>query len=188
MTDHSYSLLALIIIIFISLYQKPIKMFRIALVVLLFVSLANSFLLSTLQRKGRMMYTNKQNNILKMSDEEMSDPLKDLRDRMASDPNFDPTSDPKFMEALESTLPEALREMPIAIERLNVSFKNAISGTDAVENLDEAVKVFKDEKFISSPQSKWFQAGSPDESYSESTKKSLLNSLLQKHPEVKQAE
>ena len=156
-------------------------MFRIAIVFLLFASLANSFLLSSLQRKSRMMY---KQNILKMSDEE-TDPLKDLRDRMASDPNFDPSSDPKFMEALEATLPEALREMPIAIERLNVSFKNAISGTDAVENLDEAVKVFKDEKFISSPQSKWFQAGSPDESYSESTKKSLLNSLLQKHPEVK---
>lgn len=145
--------------------------------------MANSFLLVSQKRK--MMIYKQQSNILKMSDAAEEDPFKDLREKMASDPNFDPSSDPKFMEALEATLPESLREMPIAIERLNVSFKNAISGTDSVENLDEAVKVFKDEKFISSPQSKWFQAGSPDESFSESTKKSLFNSLSQKHPEVK---
>lgn len=158
-------------------------MFHFIVFFLLLVSMANSFLLVSQKRK--MMIYKQQSNILKMSDAAEEDPFKDLREKMASDPNFDPSSDPKFMEALEATLPESLREMPIAIERLNVSFKNAISGTDSVENLDEAVKVFKDEKFISSPQSKWFQAGSPDESFSESTKKSLFNSLSQKHPEVK---
>jgi hypothetical protein len=147
------------------------------LICLTFAALVQSFVIS----RPRIVSSN---FILKMSDA-AEDPLKDLRERMASDPSFDPRSDPRMMEALESVLPESLREMPLALERLNVAFKNAMTGTEAVENLDESVKMFKDEKFISSPQSKWFREGAVTETFSETTKKNLLQSLQQQHPEVK---
>ena len=120
---------------------------------------------------------------LQMSDVE-DDPIAELRKKMQSDPNFDPSKDPRMMEALESMIPQELRDMPMAVERLIVAFKDATSGVDAVTNIDEAAKMFGSESLISSPQSKWFQGGAQDETYSESSKKDLLQKLKAAHPEV----
>ncbi len=124
------------------------------------------------------------NRFIRMSDAE-DDPMAELRERMKNDPNFNPSSDPRMMEALENAIPKPLRDMPVATERLIVAFKDATQGVDALENLDEAAKMVGDEKMISSPQSKWFQQGMPAETYSKSTKASLLSALKKKHPEVK---
>ena len=112
------------------------------------------------------------------------DPLEELKRKMKEDPNFDPSKDPRMAEALESMIPKELRDMPMAVERLIVAFKDATGGVDAVENLDDAAKMFGTENLISSPQSKWFQGGAADEGYSESNKKDLLQKLKAAHPEV----
>lgn len=113
------------------------------------------------------------------------DPMAELRKKMAENPNFDPSSDPRLMEALENSVPAPIRELPLAVERLIVAFKDAMSGTEGVSDLDASSQLINNEQFISSPQSKWFQQGQPEETYSESVKKSLLSSLQKAHPEVK---
>jgi hypothetical protein len=121
---------------------------------------------------------------LRMSEVE-DDPLAELRKKLKENPNFDYTKDPKMMEALESAIPQELRDMPMAIERLVVAFKDATSGVDSVANLDDAAKMFGSESLISSPQSTWFKEGAKmDETYSESTKKDLLQKLKSDYPQV----
>lgn len=150
------------------------------LIFALILAVANSFSISL---KSRIVRGTSLQPVRMASVED--DPLEELKKKMKADPNFDPTKDPRMMEALESTIPKELRDMPMAVERLIVAFKDATSGVDAVDNIDDAAKMFGTENLISSPQSKWFQGGSKDEDgYSESNKKDLLQKLKAAHPEV----
>ena len=84
----------------------------------------------------------------------------------------------------EESIPSTVSDLPLAIERLAVAFKDSTTGPQAVEDLDQSAKMFPNEKFISSPQSKWFQQNSPDENYSEETKAKLLQSLQAAYPGI----
>ena len=153
-------------------------MFR-ALCILLLASLTIAFI-----TRPAMIKSTRITKALKMSSSE-EDPLEELKRRMQQDPNFNPATDPRMAEALEAAVPSELRDIPLAVERLIVAFRDATTGVDAVENLDESAKMFTDEKFISTPQSKWFKEGAPKEEYSSSTKSSLRDKLTRNHPEVK---
>ena len=121
---------------------------------------------------------------LKMSD---ADPFAAIKARMASDPNFDPLKDPESMKQLESMVPSEMREFSNAIERLNVSFKDAATGNDDLEALDEVAKIapqFTSKELLSSPNSAWFKAGAPDETYDENKLKDLLRDVQKEYPEV----
>eukprot|EP00607_Mallomonas_marina_P005961 CAMPEP_0182427458 /NCGR_PEP_ID=MMETSP1167-20130531/17211_1 /TAXON_ID=2988 /ORGANISM="Mallomonas Sp, Strain CCMP3275" /LENGTH=108 /DNA_ID=CAMNT_0024609703 /DNA_START=196 /DNA_END=522 /DNA_ORIENTATION=+ len=105
---------------------------------------------------------------------------------MAADPNYNPMNDPAAVASIESMIPDSLRDMPNAIERLKVAFKDAIEGSEAVSDLDSLPSVLTKEEAISSPQSKWFKEKYPDSdpAFSDSAKEDLLQKVKSEHPEV----
>ena len=64
------------------------------------------------------------------------DPLEAIRAKMASDPSYNPMSDPQAMQVLESMIPQEMKDLPNAVERLKVSFTDATTGQDAIEDLN----------------------------------------------------
>ena len=104
------------------------------------------------------------------------DPLDAIRAKVAADPSYNPMADPEAMKVLESYIPDALREIPNAINRLKVSYKDNTQGE--MSSLNAAVKDLDFENKISSPTSKWFQNGRPNPGFSASKKKELFEAVL----------
>jgi len=70
--------------------------------------------------------------------------------------------------------------------RFIYSFVYSFLGTDAVTDLDVAAAQFANKKeLISSPNSKWVQAGFPDENPDEKLIRELEEKLKSEYPEVK---
>ena len=132
--------------------------FRILAIVLMVASIGvNSFMVPSFRTKFAS---------LKMSDEAAADPMEAIRARMESDPSYDPLKDPQAMQQLEAMLPTEYREFGNAMERLKVAFADASGGLDGLEDLDALGAIAADTKvseLLSTPQSKFFQAGAPDE-------------------------
>mmetsp|Transcript_85413 Transcript_85413/g.167133 ORF Transcript_85413/g.167133 Transcript_85413/m.167133 type:complete len:160 (-) Transcript_85413:14-493(-) len=115
------------------------------------------------------------------------DAIASLRAKMEADPNYNPMTDPQAASLIDEILPDYLKELPHAIERLSVAFKDATTGPDAAEDIDAiAASVPNKLELISSPQSDFFKNGmkldgdEPDSSELESA----LQSLRQKYPQV----
>eukprot|EP01041_Mallomonas_annulata_P007828 gene7828-16008_t len=145
-----------------------------------FAALANSFLFT---RFTRYSYP----TVLRASTGGPNDDaLKAIREKMAADPSYNPMSDPQAVQIIESMIPDTMRELPNAIERVNVAFKDATTGQDAVGDVDTLSSVMSKEDAISSPQSKWFKEKFPEDTpaYSESQKDDLLKKARAKFPDV----
>jgi hypothetical protein len=122
-----------------------------------------------------------QYKVLRMAND---DPLGEIRAKMQADPNYNPMTDPSATAALDAILPDYLKEIPNAIERLNVAFKDATSSANALNDLDAAVSSFSDKReLISSPQSDLFsEAGRKPPDSGEVER--LIKQLRQQFPEV----
>ncbi len=122
---------------------------------------------------------------LQMSDG--ADPLEAIRAKMASDPSYNPMSDPQAMQVLESMIPQEMKDLPNAVERLKVSFTDATTGQDAIEDINAVAKEFEGEKnnLLSSPSSKFFTSGMPAPTdFDENEKASLFKKLREDYPDV----
>ena len=115
------------------------------------------------------------------------DPMDAIKAKMASDPNYDPMKDPEALRMIESKIPSEMRDISNALSRLEVSFKDATTGTDAVDDLDARAVDFPNKaELISSPQSKWFKNSMPVDEVAFSSKKKdeLFEKLKKAYPEV----
>lgn len=116
------------------------------------------------------------------------DPMSEIRAKMAADPNYNPLQDPQAMQVLESQIPAELKELPNALERLRVAFKDATSGPNAVPDLNAAAASWTGPKtdLISSPTSDWMKNNMPNEnpSFDEQTKKDLYEKVKSANPDV----
>ena len=115
------------------------------------------------------------------------DPMAAIKAKMAADPNYDPMKDPEAISKIESMIPSELRDLSNAVARLEVAFKDATTGVDAVDNLDKRAAEFPNKnELISSPNSQWFKAGQPADNvpFSSSKKDAAFEKLRQEYPEV----
>ena len=124
---------------------------------------------------------------LQMSDMPGGDPLEAIKAKMAADPSYNPMSDPQAMQVLESMIPQEMKDLPNAVERLKVSFTDATTGQDAIENLDQVSSEFEGEKksLLQSPSSQFFTSGTPSpEGFDENEKADLFKKLREDYPDV----
>ena len=116
-----------------------------------------------------------------------SDPLEAIKNKIASDPSYDPLKDPQAMQALESMIPTEMREFANAVERLKVTFDDATTGQNPIEDLD-SLKVQQDDTalnvLLSSPTSEWFKGGAPDETVNEDELKDALRDVQKEYPDI----
>lgn len=115
------------------------------------------------------------------------DPLDEIRSRMKTDPSYNPMADPKAAPLLESLIPDYLKEIPNAVDRLEAALKDATSGTDAIGDLDKMAASFENKQdLISSPQSDFFAKGMVIEGGDTTGEDvdSLINGLREQYPEV----
>merc|ERR1712146_609748 len=108
------------------------------------------------------------------------DPLEAIKAKMAADPSYNPMSDPQAMQVLESMIPQEMKDLPNAVERLKVSFTDATTGQDAIEDLDKLASDFQRDKktLLQSPSSQFFTGGMPKpEDFDENTKADLFKKL-----------
>ena len=104
-----------------------------------------------------------------------------IRQRMQSDPSYNPMTDPEAMAAIESLIPEELKEIPNAVARLKVAMTDAQS----VSGLEDAAKKFTNKgDLISSPTSEWFQQSMPADSpaFSESELADVVERVRSSYP------
>ena len=115
------------------------------------------------------------------------DPLQAIRDKMAADPNYNPMQDPQAMQALESRVPESLRDIANSIERTKVSFKDATEGSDA-NTFAELERLLSETpnrgELLSSPTSSFFKERQPDVTFDQSKADSLYEELKKEYPQV----
>lgn len=112
-----------------------------------------------------------------------------IRAKMQADPNYNPMTDPHAAEVLDSLIPDYLKEIPNSIERLNVAFKDATSGAEAIDDLDKFAASFENKReLISSPQSDFFLNGMKVDASgagdSEAELEELLKKLQQQYPDI----
>ena len=121
---------------------------------------------------------------LRMSDG--PDPLEAIRQKMAADPSYNPMSDPQAMQVLESMIPEEMKDLPNAVERLKVAFTDATTGQEAIEDLDAVASEFGGDKksLISTPTSAFFTQGLPEVDFNEATLDELFKKVREEHPDV----
>jgi hypothetical protein len=103
-----------------------------------------------------------------------------LKAKLESDPSYNPTKDPQVQPLLQEILPSHVRDISNSLGRLKVSFQDATSGTEAVEDLNASAASFPNKaELISSPQSAWFKSGSPDDDvpFDNAKKQALLSKL-----------
>lgn len=116
------------------------------------------------------------------------DPMDEIRQKMASDPNYNPMQDPQAQAALEAMIPSEMKELPNALERLRIAMKDATTGASAVTDLNKVASEYKGPKtdLISSPQSEWMKGGMPNDNpaFSDSRKKELLGKIKSAFPEI----
>jgi hypothetical protein len=116
------------------------------------------------------------------------DPLDEIRQKMATDPNYNPMQDPQAQAALEAMIPSEMKELPNALERLRIAMKDATTGASAVSDLNKVASEYKGPKtdLISSPQSEWMKGGMPNDNpaFSDSRKKELLGKVKTAFPEI----
>lgn len=124
------------------------------------------------------------NGFISMSSAE--DPLDAIRAKVAADPSYNPMQDPQAMQALQDSLPQELKDVPTAIQRLKVAFEDATGGVDKIGDLDSALNDINLKDLISSPTSKWLREGMPkdDPPFSKSRLNELKEELSQKYPQV----
>ena len=156
------------------------------LVALLCVAMVSSFR----PMFNRRMVTISSSTSLHMSDvEEVGDvdPLEAIKSKMDSDPSYDPLKDPQAMQALESMIPSEMREFANGVERLKVTFDDATTGSNPIEDLDSLKKIQSDTALnvlLSSPTSEWFKGGAPDEPYNESELKNYMQDVQKEYPDI----
>lgn len=154
---------------------------RVILGVLSLVALAAGFM--TPMRRMRATFGSQ----LRMSEVPGGDPLEAIKAKMAADPSYNPMSDPQAMQVLESMIPQEMKDIPNAVERLKVSFTDATTGQDAIENLDQVAAEFAGDKksLLQSPSSNFFTGGmeSPD-GFDENEKADLFKKLREDYPDV----
>lgn len=121
---------------------------------------------------------------LHMSD--APDPLEAIREKMQADPSYNPMSDPQAMQVLESMIPEEMKDLPNAVERLKVAFTDATTGQEAIEDLDAVASEFGGDKksLISTPTSAFFTQGLPEVDFNEATLDELFKKVREEHPDV----
>jgi hypothetical protein len=115
------------------------------------------------------------------------DPLEQIRAKMAADPSYNPMSDPQAMQVLDSLIPQEMKDLPNAVERLKVAFTDATTGSEAIDNLDAMAAEFTGDRasLISSPSSKFFSGGMSDPgAVDENEKADLFKKLQQEYPDV----
>ena len=154
---------------------------RVFLVLCLQLAVSTAFTIST-----KRMYANYVGQ-LNMSDMPGGDPLEAIKAKMAADPSYNPMSDPQAMQVLESMIPQEMKDLPNAVERLKVSFTDATTGQDAIEDLDKLASDFQGDKktLLQSPSSQFFTGGMPKpEDFDENTKADLFKKLREEYPDV----
>ena len=115
------------------------------------------------------------------------DPMDEIRSRMEQDPSYDPMKDPQAMQALEGMIPNEMREFANAIERLKVSFTDATTGQNPIDDLDSlstVAQTVKGSDLISSPTSEWFKNGAVDEGYDEVKLKDYMRDVQKEFPDA----
>lgn len=115
------------------------------------------------------------------------DPMDEIRAKMEADPSYNPMSDPQAMQVLEGMLPDELKEIPNAIDRMRVALQNAMTGADAVKDIDAAAAGFTNKQdLISTPTSAWMKAGMPNDNpaFSETLKAEYYDKIRQENPDV----
>ena len=91
------------------------------------------------------------------------------------------------MQVLESMIPQEMKDLPNAVERLKVAFTDATTGADAIEDINSVAKDFQGEKasLLSSPASKFFTSGSvAPTDFDENEKANLFKKLREDYPDV----
>jgi len=120
-----------------------------------------------------------------MSDAGENPAIDAIRQKMAADKDYNPMADPQAMQVLESLIPQEMKDIPNAIERLKVAFKDATEGTDALADIDGAAAGFTDKKsLISTPTSDWMKGGMSPAGYDESKKNELKDKVQKANPGV----
>lgn len=100
-----------------------------------------------------------------MADDDANEELfKNIAAKMSADPNYNPMADPQAMQVLDSIIPQNVKDVGTAIERLKVAFKDATEGPDAkpLSELSDLATKMANKEILSSPTSKWFREGSPE--------------------------
>lgn len=123
----------------------------------LFFASSSAFLLSA--RTNRWVVARK------MADDDANEELfKNIAAKMSADPNYNPMADPQAMQVLDSIIPQNVKDVGTAIERLKVAFKDATEGPDAkpLSELSDLATKMANKEILSSPTSKWFREGSPE--------------------------
>lgn len=110
--------------------------------------------------------------------------LEAIKAKYRSNPNYNPLTDPEAAPIIENLIPSEVRDFTNALERFRIALEDATSGPDAVGDIDESSKQFDKKDLISSPQSKWFKEGRPNEDYSQSKADEAIEKLKKKYPEV----
>lgn len=155
--------------------------------VLMVVALLLAVLVSAISafRVSRMSVSSISSRVsLRMS---TADPMDEIRAKMEADPSYNPMSDPQAMQVLEGMLPDELKEIPNAIDRMRVALQNAMTGADAVNDIDAAAAGFTNKQdLISTPTSAWMKAGMPNDNpaFSETLKAEFFEKVRQENPDV----
>lgn len=121
---------------------------------------------------------------LSMVSNAADDALASIRAKMQANPNYNPLTDPEAAAALDTLVPDYMKEIPNAIERLKTAFQDATTGANAIADLDSiAAGVVNKRELISSPQSDLFNhenKKSPDPA----ELRRLVDELRQQYPEI----
>ena len=116
------------------------------------------------------------------------DPMDAIREKMKTDPNYNPMQDPQAMQVLENSVPSEIKELMGAIERVKVAIKDATSGANAVTDLNKVASEFTAPKsdLISTPTSTWFKEGMKNDnpSFNANLKAELKAKVKAANPEV----
>lgn len=119
-----------------------------------------------------------------MASSPADDPLAAIRAKMQENPNYNPLTDPEAAAALETLVPDHMKEIPNAIERLKAAFQDATTGANAIADLDAvAAGITNKRDLISSPQSDLFSRENkkgPDPTEVQR----LIDKLRQQYPEI----
>lgn len=111
-------------------------------------------------------------------------PLDRFKAKRAADPNYDPLNDPEFMQSLESLVPDELREVYNAMNRLQTAVTEANSRAEGMDDYDQRVSALNKLDLVSSPQSEWFKSGMPTEMPNEETLQKLREEMKAKYPQI----
>eukprot|EP01031_Cornospumella_fuschlensis_P037762 gene37762-45876_t len=112
------------------------------------------------------------------------DPMDAIRAKMKADPNYDPMKDPEAMRALDSMIPDQLREFGNAVAKLKVALADSITGVEGVKDLNRRVAGMEKKGALSAPTSEWFKAGMPKPTVDQAAKQRAKEEIKRRYPQA----